>query len=139
MSSEAMRAAVATLASELADDARPLGARFRTLFALRNVAVEHGSAAALAAEMVAYRGKSRAETALLRHECAFCLGQMGAARYARARVRARARLAGAPVRFLALPLCRKLRLAPATAPARARACHDARARGGQALARMRAR
>lgn len=53
----------------LKDDQQPMGARFRALFTLKNVAgkkaIDHICDALL-----------RDESALLKHECAYCLGQM---------------------------------------------------------------
>lgn len=61
--------AVARVGQVLADEATPLAERFRAVFTLRNVATRQA--------LDALMGAMGSDSALLKHEIAYCLGQVG--------------------------------------------------------------
>lgn len=72
--SEQQRAQLSSLSSSLLSSGTPLDARFRALFTLKGLA---GSSPALAPEVISIIGKGFADdSALLKHELAYCLGQI---------------------------------------------------------------
>lgn len=77
----ANEAAIERLASMLIDTSLPLKLRFRILFTLKNLdsqgQQEQGSKERTSQVVEAISQAFQDSSALLKHECAYCLGQMG--------------------------------------------------------------
>jgi deoxyhypusine monooxygenase len=69
MSSNVTHEKITSISDILADTSRPMAERFRALFTLRNIG-GHKCVDAIGNVLV------KDESALLKHECGYCLGQM---------------------------------------------------------------
>jgi deoxyhypusine monooxygenase len=68
---------VSTLRSTLTDETAPLGARFRTLFSLKHLASQNPKTPQTIPAIEAIAAALTSDSALLKHELAYCLGQSG--------------------------------------------------------------
>jgi HEAT repeat protein len=78
MSSIPDETTVEKLSSMLVDTSLPLKLRFRILFTLKNLDSQHQQQSGKTSAVVEAISRAFDDTsALLKHECAYCLGQMG--------------------------------------------------------------
>jgi len=78
MSSIPDETTVEKLSSMLVDTSLPLKLRFRILFTLKNLDSQHQQQSEKTSAVVEAISRAFDDTsALLKHECAYCLGQMG--------------------------------------------------------------